>query len=281
MLKKPLITLTTDFGLKDPFAGLIKGVILGINADAGIIDITHNIQRHNIFEASQVIAMSYKYFPLGTIHLVVVDPGVGGQRRPLMVAAGKHFFIGPDNGVFSSIYERSGTDYYRVLHLTSSHYFLPVSGSTFHGRDVFAPVAAWLSRGIDHNKFGEPIEDYEKIPLPKVTLTDNSTLTGSIVSIDNFGNAISNITRDDMAKLTPEVSGDNFRITFNNNKLSVADYYAQAEGAGLSAVINSFGHLELFLYKDSAAEKFGIKTGDSVVLSLKKRFRVHGSGFTG
>ncbi len=269
MLEKPIITLTTDFGLKDPFAGLMKGIILGLNPNAEIIDITHNIQRHNIFEASQVIAMSYKYFPPATIHVVVVDPGVGGERRPILVTTENCFFIGPDNGIFSSIYEKFNPDYYKVIHLTSSHYFLPMSGSTFHGRDIFAPVAAQLSKGIEYHKFGERIDDYEKIPLPKITLTDNNTLAGAIVSIDNFGNAISNITKDDLAKLSTEVSKDKFRITFNNNDLSIADYYAEAKGAGLSAVINSFGHLELFVYKDSAADKFGIKTGDSVVLSLK------------
>ncbi len=272
MLEKPFITLTTDFGLRDPFAGLLKGVILGINPRARIIDITHNIQRHNIFEASQVIGMSYRYFPSGTIHVVVVDPGVGGHRRPLLVSAGHHFFIGPDNGVFSSVYEMSAPDY-TVIHLTSSHYFLPMKGSTFHGRDIFAPVAAWLSRGIDYHKFGDPVEDYNRIRLPGVTLTDGKTLKGTIISIDHFGNAISSITGDDLAKLSPGASLHNFRITFKNRALPVADYYAQAEGAGLSALMNSFGYVELFVYGDSAAGKFGIKTGDSVVLSLKKRGR--------
>jgi len=270
VLEKPFITLTTDFGLRDPFAGLLKGVILGINPGAVIIDITHNIQRHNIFEASQVIGMSYGYFPSGTIHVVVVDPGVGGHRRPLLVTTGHHFFIGPDNGVFSSVYETAAPDY-TVLHLTSSHYFLPMKGSTFHGRDIFAPVAAWLSRGIDYHKFGDPVEDYSKIPLPRVTLTDKNTLKGTIISIDHFGNAISNITGDDLAKLSPEASPGDFRIAFNNMAVPFADYYAQAQGAGLSAVMNSFGYLELFVYGDSAAEKFGIKTGDGVVLSLREK----------
>ncbi len=126
MLKNPVITLTSDFGLIDPFAGLMKGVILGINPDAKTVDITHNIERHNILEASQVIARSYNYFPLQSIHIVVVDPGVGSFRRPILITSENHFFIGPDNGVFTSILEELGPASFKVIQLTSSDYFLPM-----------------------------------------------------------------------------------------------------------------------------------------------------------
>jgi hypothetical protein len=268
MLEKPIITLTTDFGLKDPFVGLMKGVILGINPNVKIIDITHNIQRHNIFEASQTLLMSYKYFPPTTIHVVVVDPGVGSKRRPILLVTEDFYFIGPDNGIFSPIIEKSQSHFFKVIHITSSHYFLPMSGSTFHGRDIFAPVAGWLSKGIDSSKFGEPIDDYTIISIPKPVLTNNNTLSGEIMSFDNFGNAITNITKEDIEKLAPLDAKEKFRISYNNKHLPFVNYYAENENTELSAIINSFGHLELFVYKDNAAEKFDIKIGDNVIITL-------------
>ncbi len=268
MLEKPVITLTTDFGLKDPFVGLIKGVIVCINPDVRIIDITHNICRHNIFEASQIISMSYKYFPPTTIHIAVIDPGVGGTRRPIMVTTDDYYFIGPDNGIFTPIFEDYQSNFLKVIQLSSSHYFLPMSGSTFHGRDIFAPVAAWLSKGIESHKFGEQIDNYTKISIPKPSLTETTTLTGEVVSIDNFGNAISNITKDDLIKLAPIEFNDKFKVVYKNEQLPMVNYYAENESSDLAAIINSFGHLELFVYKDNAADKFDIKIGDSVTISL-------------
>ncbi len=268
MLEAPIITLTTDFGLKDPFAGLMKGVILGINPDARIIDITHNIQRHNVFEASQVVAMSYKYFPSATIHIAIIDPGVGSMRRRLLVVTEDHYFIGPDNGIFSPIFEDLKSTFFKVYHLTASHYFLPMSGSTFHGRDIFAPIAAWLSKGVESYKMGEQIDDYIKIPAPKSVTSDNNTVTGEIIAIDNFGNAISNIKRDGLSKLADVDSKENFKVVFNNETLSLVYYYAEIETEKLAAIINSFGHIELFVFRESASEKYNIKIGDRVVVSL-------------
>jgi S-adenosylmethionine hydrolase len=268
MLEAPIITLTTDFGLKDPLAGLMKGVIQSINPNARIIDITHNIQRHNIFEASQVVAMSYKYFPPTTINIAVVDPGVGSMRRPLLVVTEDYYFIGPDNGIFSPVFEELKSAFFKVYHVTASHYFLPMIGSTFHGRDIFAPIAAWLSKGVESFKMGEQIEDYINIPSPKAVTSDNNTVTGEIIAIDNFGNAISNIKRDDLAKLADVESKENFKVVFNNETLSLVYFYAENETDKLSAVINSFGHIELFVFRESASEKYKIKIGDRVIVSL-------------
>ncbi|RJR16508.1 MAG: hypothetical protein C4581_09800 [Nitrospiraceae bacterium] len=267
MLESPVITLTTDFGLKDPFAGLMKGVILGINPGATIIDITHNIQRHNVFEASQVLAMSYKYFPTTTIHVAVVDPGVGSMRRPLLVVTEDHYFIGPDNGIFSPVFEDLKSTFFKVYHLTASHYFLPMSGSTFHGRDIFAPIAAWLSKGVDSHKMGDQIDDYMKIAAPKPVVADNGTITGEIISKDNFGNALSNIRKDDIAKLADLESKENFRIIYNDQPLPFLHYYSENENDTLAAIINSFGHLELFSFRESASEKYNINIGDKVIVS--------------
>lgn len=268
MLERPIITLTTDFGLKDPFAGLMKGVMQGINPNANIVDITHGIKRHNVFEASQVISMSYKYFPPATIHVVIVDPGVGSMRRPLLVVTEDHYFLGPDNGIFTPIFEEQKSTFFRVLHVTASHYYLSMSGSTFHGRDIFAPIAAWLSKGVESRKMGEEIHDYMKIPIPGTVITDNKTITGEIVSIDNFGNAISNIKKDDLAKLATVESNMNFSINYNSETLPLVNYYAENENDKLTAIINSFGHVELFAFRQSASEKYNIKIGDSIIVSL-------------
>ena len=266
MLENPIITLTTDFGLKDPFVGLMKGVILGINPNVKLINITHQIQRHNIFEASQVLAMSHKYFPPTTIHLVVVDPGVGGNRRPILVVTENYYYIGPDNGIFTPIYEKSQSHFFKVFHITATHYFRQMRGSTFHGRDIFSPVAAWLSKGVDSHKFGEQIYDFVKIPTPKPSLADNM-ISGEIISFDNFGNAITNITGNDIAGLGSIESADKFKVLFNNEQVPLVTFYAEKENQNLSAIINSFGHLELFVFQENASEKFDIKIGDSVKIS--------------
>jgi S-adenosylmethionine hydrolase len=268
VIENPIISLITDFGVKDPFVGLMKGVILGINPKARLIDITHSVSRHSIIEASRIILTSYRYFPSHTIHIAVVDPGVGGSRRPIMAITDNYYFIGPDNGIFTPIFEETSPDFLKVLHLTSSDYFLPMSGSTFHGRDIFAPVAAWLSKGTDAGKFGELINDYEKISLSKPSSKNSNTLTGEIVSIDIFGNAISNITKDDLMKLAPGESIGRFKVTCSNQQLHVVNYYAENKSSHLTAIINSFGQLELFVYKGDAAAKFDIKIGDSVIISV-------------
>ena len=246
----------------------MKGVILGINPNAIIIDITHNISRHNIFEAAQVISMSYKYFPPTTIHIVVVDPGVGSSRRPILVTTEDHYFIGPDNGVFTAIYEMSDNHFFNVIEITAAHYYRPMSGFTFHGRDIFAPIAAYLSKGTESRVFGEQVNNFTRITIPKPVISDNSVIRGEIVSFDKFGNAISNITPDEMSQLAPLEDKNKFKIIFNNNEISMVTYYAESQDENLHGIINSFGHLEIFVYRVSAAEKYSIKTGDSVSVSL-------------
>lgn len=268
MPKRPIITLTTDYGLKDPFVGLMKGIIAGINPEALVIDLSHNIKRHDVFEASQVLAMSCRYFPPTTIHVAVVDPGVGSPRRPLLVVTEDYYFIGPDNGIFTPFFEESPSNFFRVYHITASHYWLPMRGVTFHGRDIFAPVAAWLSKGVESHKFGEEITDYIKIPLSQSATIEHGTINGVVISIDNFGNAITNITKDDLLKLTPTMSKDKFKVAYGERHLSMVDYYAEADASVLSAIINGFGHLELFIYRGNAAQEFGIKIGDSVSVTV-------------
>jgi S-adenosylmethionine hydrolase len=241
----------------------MKGVILGINPEARIIDITHSISRHNISEASQVLSTSYGYFPLSSIHIAVVDPRVGGKRRPILVEADGHYFIGPDNGIFTPVLEKAGPGSSKVYHLTASDYFLSMKGSTFHGRDIFAPVAAWLSKGTEPSSFGAPIDDFEKITTPRTSITDDNTIVGEIVAIDGFGNAISNITGD----MLSGIGKDRYEINFRTEKPRMTAYYSEAGTSGLHAVINSFGMLELFVFKGNAAKEFDIKIGDSVTVT--------------
>jgi S-adenosylmethionine hydrolase len=268
MLDKPIITLTTDFGHKDPFVGLLKGIILGINPNVMIVDLTHNIQRHNIFEASQTLLMSYKFFPRTSIHVVVVDPGVGSHRRPLMVVTEDFYFIGPDNGVFTTIYDDCQPDYVKTYHITAEHYFLPAVGSTFHGRDIFAPVAAWLAKGVNSHNFGVPIDDYVKIALSKPEQLNERCIRGEVISIDTFGNAITNITKSILSNLGPLDSKDKFRVNLFNEQLPLVNFYAENENNHLASIINSFGHLEIFSYIKSAAEIFNIQIGDKVTIKL-------------
>ena len=179
-----------------------------------------------------------------------------------------HYFVGPDNGIFSAVFGAGESGFFnKVYHLNATHYFLPMSGSTFHGRDIFAPMAAWLSKSVDSRKLGDEIDDYYKISIPECVQNGDS-LTGEIVNIDNFGNAISNITRDNLLKLAPLESKDKYKIIYNNSQIPFVNFYAENTNPNLSSIINSFGHLELFTYQDSAAGKFSVKVGDKVTVTL-------------
>lgn len=261
-----LITLTTDFGLRDPFVGMMKGVIHSINDQATFVDITHGIDGQDIFTGALVIYHSFNYFPKKTIHLVVVDPGVGTSRRPILVKASDHFFIGPDNGVLSLVI--SGDSNAVIYEITEEQYFLRRRGNTFHGRDIFAPVAGWLSRGCEPDHFGHVISDYVKINIPR-PVCENGILKGEIIYIDRFGNLFTNITDSDIAMHLPSVYDAALRIMFRENKVSLNQHYAEAEAGEAAAVINSFSLLEIYSFMGNAAEKFDAKKGDAVSLYFK------------
>ncbi|MFN3395936.1 MAG: S-adenosyl-l-methionine hydroxide adenosyltransferase family protein [Thermodesulfovibrionales bacterium] len=261
-MPRPIITLTTDYGYRGPLTGIMKGIILGINPDARIVDITHEIERYNIREAALTIAMSYNDFPSRTIHVVVVDPGVGGSRRPILVATDDHYFIGPDNGVFSMIY--NDVERFQVIHLSAEHYFLPERSMTFHGRDIFAPVAAWLSKGTSITNLGEPVSDYVQIHIPKPSMPTKNAIEGEIIYIDHFGNAISNIRYSDLAPLIEGNDKKALKIVMKGKQIEIKDYYAQAEDRGLYAILNSMNYLELFVYRGDASKEHNIKVGDGI-----------------
>src|SRR6266446_7336489 len=188
-----IITLLTDFGSQDYFVGAMKGAILSINRHALIIDITHEIPPQDIETAAFSLLATYKDFPAGTIHVAVVDPGVGSTRKPILIECGEQFFVGPDNGIFSWICEREGSG--RAIHLTNEAFFRHPVSATFHGRDIFAPVAAALSNGVVLEEFGDPVKDYVRLESLAVKTVADGQVEARIIHIDRFGNCVTNLTR--------------------------------------------------------------------------------------
>lgn len=257
-LRHSIITLTTDFGYKDPFVGEMRGVILSINPSVTLVDITHGIEPHNVEEGAFVIGSSYKYFPSESIHIVVVDPGVGSERRAIILEADGHYFVGPDNGIFS--YVLSFSKKIKVIHITEERYMLSKDSPTFQGRDVFAPVAAWLSRGDEPDKFGCVVDDIKRfeMPLPEI---EGDIISGQVIYIDRFGNAITNIGKSDLQGLSKK-----FSVEIKGKVVRPVKNYSQASDNSLYCLINSSGHLEFFVNMDSASRLFDIKKGEKVTV---------------
>lgn len=248
-----IITLTTDFGLIDPYVAMMKGVILSINPEARIIDLTHQIKVGLVLNASNLIRETFPYFPRGTVHVGVVDPRVGSRRRLIGVEAGGHLFIGPDNGLLGPIVN----DYKnaRIVQLENKEYFLPHVTCTFHGREVFAPTAAHLSRGVPLEKMGPPINDpvYLPAPLPQ---RRGDAFYGQVMRVDNFGNIITNINSKDLESFTgtdePIIEVGEIRIT------GISRIYAEVEAGEILALINSSNLLELAVNLGRADQYTGI-----------------------
>ncbi|MBI5103008.1 MAG: SAM-dependent chlorinase/fluorinase [Nitrospirae bacterium] len=264
---RPVITLTTDFGHDDPFAGVMKGVILRTNPEAVIVDLTHGIRPFDIEGAAMTIGMNCPYFPDDTVHVVVVDPGVGSERKPIIVSAGRQYFIGPDNGVFSWLY-RAHKDSVEVFHITSSEYFLSGSSPTFQGRDLFGPVAAWLSKGVAPDKFGRLMSDYRRIDLSVPLISKDGGVTGEVVHIDRFGNAVTNIPGADIGTLLKNAKG--VTVSFRGGDISVLKFYEEGNPGILCSLINSSGFLELFVSRGDAASLFNISKGDPVTVTKSR-----------
>src|SRR5882757_3384191 len=212
----PIITLTTDYGTNDHLVGTMKGVILKINPDVTIVDISHNVTAYDLLDGALTIGSAYSYFPPKTIHVVVVDPGVGTERRPLLVSAQNQYFIAPDNGVLSVIYERE-QDNVVVRHANAEHYYLQPMSKTFHGRDVFAPVAAWLTKGYQTASMGDEIQDHKKFALPRPKAVDGG-LKGAVVKVDSFGNLVTNFRAEDL--LESAVSSGAVQLKVGNHSVA-------------------------------------------------------------
>jgi S-adenosylmethionine hydrolase len=264
-----IITLTTDYGGRDAFAASVKGVILKINPQAQIIDISNEITPQDIWEAAFTLKSAYSHFPKGTVHLAVVDPGVGSGRRPVIVVTESFYFVGPDNGLFSLIYQEA--ERLRVHHITSTHYFLPNPGPTFHGRDIFAPVAGWLAKGIPSGNFGEEITDYTKLNIPSPKVSGNS-IEGHVVHIDRFGNLITDITYKAIQPFMAESFDPAAAIvTVSGREIKgLKKFYAEAAPGEPGAIVNSSGSLEIFLYRQNARTALQIKRGEVVRLTIAR-----------
>ena len=261
-MRKPIITLTTDFGTGDHFAAVMKGVIFGICPNATLVDISHDIQPFEISEGAFVISQAYRFFPKKTIHVVVVDPGVGTSRRPLLMEAGGQYFIGPDNGVFSMVFTR---EKHKVREITSELYFLKPVSPTFHGRDIFAPAAAHLANGVTPAQFGKPVIDYLRMSLEHPPRTGKRTWTGLILKIDRFGNLITNLHSDEF----PDIQLRAFEMQVGVQKISrIARTFADAGLGEVFIIVGSSGYLEVVANQASAARLLGCGTGAPVELSI-------------
>ena len=266
MAQQPIITLTTDFGLTDHFVGTIKGVILEIARDVEIVDISHSVQAFDVLDGALTISQAYSYFPAGTVHVVVVDPGVGTARRPILATCDKYHFIAPDNGVLSMVYARE--ERVHVRHITSNHYFLQPTSNTFHGRDIFSPVAAYLAKGVDPLKFGEEVEDYVKFSAPRPKAVNETTLRGVVLKVDRFGNLITNITPQDAPMLFAAEAAA-FKIVVGKREVTqIRQAYAEGAPGEVFGIVGSMGFLEIAANRAAAAQVIGAGKGSEVSIVL-------------
>jgi S-adenosylmethionine hydrolase len=257
-----IITLTTDFGLKDPYAAEMKAAIFGVCPTATVIDITHEIAKFNIRMGAYMLASAAQYFPKGTIHIAVVDPGVGTRRRPILIQAKQGFFVGPDNGLLILAAEKQGVEH--VYELANPRLMLPRVSSTFHGRDVFAPAAAHLANGVEPKKFGPEVNDVEKSEFAKVS-EKAGVLIGEVLHVDNFGNIITNITAEMVARLGLR-SWVKVELPGCKLRLKLCKAYGEAKPQEPLALIGSHDYLEVSVNQGNAAGRFKAKAGDKVAV---------------
>ena len=263
VLRAPIITLLTDFGLGDAYVGSMKGVILSLNPDARLVDLSHEVPPQDILSGALVLQSAWRYFPPGTIHLAVVDPGVGSRRRALAAACREHFFVGPDNGLFSLIFAEQTP--LTVVSLENPRYFLPEISATFHGRDIFAPVAAHLSLGAPLTDFGPTLSEPVRLDCPAPDFGEEE-VDGQIISCDHFGNLISNISFKSM-QLWLRGRSASFRV---NGRVipHLATTYSEVPPGALLALGGSHGYLEIACCQGSAAQVLDAAMGARVQVKL-------------
>ena len=258
----PLITLTTDFGTSDHFVGTMKGVIAGIAPRARILDITHDVGPFEVSEGAFVIAQAYAYFPKRTVHVVVVDPGVGSMRRPIVAEMAGQYFVAPDNGVLSMVFSREKA---KVRHITNEKFFLHPVSRTFHGRDVFSPVASHLANGVAPARFGKLIDDYLRLALEKPTRTGKRVWTGVVLKADRFGNLTTNLSIEEF----PLVKTRPFELNVGLEKVArLALTFTECGPGELFVIVGSSGYLEVATNQGSAAKALGCGAGSPVELVL-------------
>jgi S-adenosylmethionine hydrolase len=256
-----VITLTTDFGLDDGFVGSVKGVIISINPTTLVVDISHNISPQDILHGAFVLYQSFSYFPKGSIHLAIVDPGVGSRRKPVVIETDGYIFVGPDNGIFSLVLKKEKPK--RIIALTNKHYFLKNISNTFHGRDIFAPVAAHLALGESLTNFGEEIEEIE-ITEWGIPVTKGDKLEGMVLHIDRFGNLITNISTEDIFSFSGKGP---VQIKLGERRVKgLSSSYSEVQRGEPVALIGSINLLEIACNRESAHRILGIEKLDKIVI---------------
>jgi S-adenosyl-L-methionine hydrolase (adenosine-forming) len=258
-MNRPVITLLTDFGTTDHYVAAMKGVILGICPDAHLIDITHQISPYQILEAAFTLSQAWPYFPPGSIHLIVVDPGVGSSRRPLLAEAGGHLFVAPDNGVLTLVRNL------KTRELTAERFFRNPVSRTFHGRDIFAPVAAHLATGVPLTEFGSEVYDPEILPAGEAVETSPRVWRGTILHVDHFGNIVTNFP----AKLSSGLVNSKFEVTLGEYRIyQYFQDYSSSRVGELFLIQGSSGYLEISARQANAASQLGISITDTLTLRL-------------
>jgi S-adenosylmethionine hydrolase len=258
-LRVPVVTLLTDFGTTDYFVGAVKGAILSVNPTCRIVDITHDIPPHDIEAAAFTLLAAHGSFPPGAIHVAVVDPGVGSSRKPLVVKANGQLFVGPDNGIFSYVVG----DHAEVFHLTNTKYFAPAVSNTFHGRDIFAPAAGALSKGVLPSKLGKRIDDFVRLPPLAPNVNQRGEVVGRVIHIDRFGNCVTNITRKELSD--KEVAAGAELMVRKKRVKSFKNFYGEEPRRKTAFCIwGSAGFLEIAAENGSAANLLKVRRGDPV-----------------
>ena len=263
-MSRPTIALLSDFGTRDHYAAVMKGVMLAIAGDIALVDLSHDLPAHDVPFAALELAATYKYFPSGTIFLVVIDPGVGTLRRGIAAEAGDWRFVAPDNGVLTAVFQEVPPK--RVVELTERRYARPTVSRTFEGRDRFAPAAAWLAKGTQLPAFGRTITDFQMLDLPRAQL-EASTVRGVTVRIDRFGNVMTNIDRKSCEKLSAAGTGALHLVVGGQPIPRIVSTYADIGAGEVAALFGSTDHLEVAMHASSAAEQLGLGVGATVELT--------------
>lgn len=261
-MARPVVALLSDFGSRDHYVGAMKGVILGICPDATLVDITHDVPTHDVLTAGLELAAAYRYFPPGTVFLVVVDPGVGSERRGVAADIGDYRFVAPDNGVLTAVLQESPPK--RVVELTERRYARPTVSRTFEGRDRFAPAAAWVAKGVQLSALGRPLTDYQMLDLP-VPAVEDDKIVGQVLRVDHFGNLVSNIDRKTFERIAQTGS---IQIEVGGTAIGrLVETYADIGADEVCALFGSTDHLEFAANSTSAVEQLAVDRDAAVTVT--------------
>jgi hypothetical protein len=256
-----MVAMMTDFGLRDGYVGAMKGIMLKINPRIRWVDVGHQIKRHDIVSAALMLSHICDHFPQGCVHLAVVDPGVGSDRRALVVETADYFFVGPDNGILEPVLEKHTP--VGLVSIEDSPFLPPERSDTFHGRDVFAPVAAHCASGVPVKRFGRPVRDYQRLDIPRPHHADQ-TLEGQVVAVDHFGNLVTNISRQDLERFS---KGSGVFVLAGAARIEkISRSYSQVAQGSPLAIFNSWDHLEVAVNGADACQVLGLGMGGAVMV---------------